>query len=228
MVDWEAVLCYAGAGAVVGGVTAVASYKITSAIKQLWSINDKKIKGGTRNSSVNDTIIDKVLRTPKTNDSLSILKSNFDQKLQFYNSLNKDATIITSTLTENIKCSKDNEIIVLLHKTLNKPVFGDLENKILEEINSHQNLTNISTTKEVINNLDICPICFQPIPQNHKHSVIDAINKVFDDEANKHIFELEQLVLDQIPTYDFSPFVKVIDAESQAKVNNLLNEINKR
>ena len=35
------------------------------------------------------------------------------------------------------------------------------------------------------------------------------------------------MVLDQIPTYDFSPFVKVIDAESQAKVNNLLNEINK-
>lgn len=200
---------------------------ILNALKAEWSINDKRIKGGTRNSSVNDTIIDKVLRTPKTNDSLSILKSNFDQKLQLYNSLNKDATIITSTLTENIKCSKDNEIIVLLNKTLNKPVFGDLENKILEEINSHQNLTNITTTKEVINNLDICPICFQPIPQNHKHSVIDAINKVFDDEANKHIFELEQLVLDQIPTYDFSPFVKVIDAESQAKVNNLLNEINK-
>lgn len=35
-VDWEVVLCYAGAGAVVGGVTAVASYKITSAIKQLF------------------------------------------------------------------------------------------------------------------------------------------------------------------------------------------------
>lgn len=36
VVDWEAVLCYTGAGAVVGGVTAVASYKITSAIKQLF------------------------------------------------------------------------------------------------------------------------------------------------------------------------------------------------
>ena len=36
LVDWEAVLCYAGAGAVVGGVTAAASFKITSAIKSLF------------------------------------------------------------------------------------------------------------------------------------------------------------------------------------------------
>lgn len=36
VVDWKAVLCYAGAGAVVGCVTATASYKITSAIKQLF------------------------------------------------------------------------------------------------------------------------------------------------------------------------------------------------
>lgn len=36
VVDWEAVLSYAGAGAVVGCVTAVASYKITSAIKSLF------------------------------------------------------------------------------------------------------------------------------------------------------------------------------------------------
>lgn len=47
LVDWNAVLCYAGAGAVVGGVTAVASYKITSAIKQLFpkSSPSNQVKG---------------------------------------------------------------------------------------------------------------------------------------------------------------------------------------
>jgi hypothetical protein len=36
VVDWEAVVCYAGAGTVVGGVTATVSFKMTTAIKQLF------------------------------------------------------------------------------------------------------------------------------------------------------------------------------------------------
>ncbi len=36
VIDWEAVLCYGTAEAVVGGVSAVASYKMTSAIKNLF------------------------------------------------------------------------------------------------------------------------------------------------------------------------------------------------
>lgn len=47
VIDWNAVLCYTGAGAAVGCVTAVASYKITSAIKQLFpkSNPSSQVKG---------------------------------------------------------------------------------------------------------------------------------------------------------------------------------------
>lgn len=49
---------------------------IINALKGDWATNDKNIKDSTRNSSVSDKIVDKILNVNKSKDSLSSLKMN--------------------------------------------------------------------------------------------------------------------------------------------------------
>ena len=81
---------------------------ILDCLKKEWAINDKLIKGNARNSSVNDSTIDKIISTTKCKDSISTLKSKFDEKLSLYNSLPKEALIINDRLCLDNKLSNDN------------------------------------------------------------------------------------------------------------------------
>lgn len=199
---------------------------IINALKGDWASNDKNIKDSTRNSSVSDKIVDKILNVNKSKDTLSSLKKKFDDKLKLYKSLPKDATVISSLLSSPLPNSNDTIIIEALNKKINQPVFGDLENKILEELNKENTFINIENTKKVIENSDICPLCFQFIEKGHKHSIIEAINKVFDDEAQNHINYLKNLNVNEIVAYDFEPFLNVVDGTVQSNINNLVNQIN--
>ena len=200
---------------------------IINTLKGDWATNDKNIKDSLRNSSVNDKVVDKILHVNKSKDSITSLKKKFDEKLKLYKSLPKDASLITSSLS--LPCIKinDSTIIEALNKKINQPVFGELENKILAELKKENSYINIERTKDVIENYDICPLCFQTIEKEHKHSIIEAINKVFDDEAQEHINILKDLIINEIVTYDFTPFLNVIDGTLQSNINNLVNQINR-
>lgn len=198
---------------------------IINVLKGDWAVNDKNIKDSTRNSPVNDKIVDKILNVNKSNDTLSSLKNKFDDKLKLYKSLPKDATLISSLLSLPLSNSNDT-IIDALNKKINQPVFGDLENKTLEELNKENSFINIENTKKVIENSHICPLCFQSIEKGHKHSIIEAINKVFDDEAQNHVNYLKKLNVNEIIAYDFEPFLNVVDGTVQSNINNLIKQIN--
>lgn len=200
---------------------------ILDCLKKEWAINDKLIKGNARNSSVNDSTIDKIISTTKCKDSISTLKSKFDEKLSLYNSLPKEALIINDRLCLDNKLSNDNYIIDLLKKEINKPIFGELENKIIDELNKKDNFVDLNNTKIVLNNSKICPLCFQSLNEDHRHLIIDAINKIFDEEANNHLNELKSIILNKISSYDFSPFLDIIDNDTKNNINKIVDEINK-
>lgn len=200
---------------------------IVNELKSEWAINDRNIKGGQRNSAVNDSTIYNILHTTKSKANISELKKTFSEKLKLYNSISKkDVSIINSTLKFVDNNSNDIDILELLQGKIAEPINGDLEEKIMFELNRKNELVNLNNTKLVINNSNTCPTCFQPLSEKYKHSIIEAINNVYNEEAKNHIQKLQSLVLSEIQPFDFTPFVEVIDGITQTKINNLVNDIN--
>lgn len=200
---------------------------IINNLKNEWASNDKSIKGSQRNTSVTGNTITKIINLSKPKNSINKLKSIFEEKLKLYKSLPTNKEIITSSLYSDWKFTSEDEIMELLAKKINQPIYGELENRIIKAMNRTENLVDIQKTENVLNNFDVCPLCFQSITTDHQHSLINAINKIFDDEAQNHIQELNSIVLSELPIYNFMSFSNVIDSSTQAKINNLVTDINK-
>ena len=199
---------------------------IINTLKNEWATNDRDIKGNSKASSVNDGIVEKILKEKKPKDNISKLKRDYIDKMALYKTLPKDSHMINSHLIINNLDVDEGKIINLLSKQINKPIIDELGEKIISELDRQNIFVNLDVTKNVISSSDICPVCFQPISNEHKSHIIEAINNIFNDEAKNHIDELDGIIIPELNRIDFTPFIDVVEGITQSEINKSIDEIN--
>ncbi len=196
-------------------------------LKDSWAIKDKEIKGNSRNSSVTETVLKNVINCKKTEKTLSSLENEFSELLKTYLSLPKNAEVINFRLKEDYMFTSDETIHSLLTKELNKPILGELEEKIMKQINNEDRIVSINDTNQLIlSTNEICPLCYQPLSNEHKQNIISAINSIFNDEAQILLDQLNKIEIAEISSEDFAIYSTAIDTELKMKINNAIQKIN--
>lgn len=196
-------------------------------LKNSWAIKDKEIKRNSRNSVVSDLVLQNIINCKKTEKNISSLENEFEENLKIYLSLPTNVEIIHTRLNDKYTFSSDTTILSLLTKELNRPILGELEEKIMTQIDSKNRIVTINETKQLISSVnEICPLCYQPLSEVHKHNIISAINNIFNEEAQILLEQLNNLEMNEIPLEDFTAYSSAIDNELKIKINETIIKIN--
>lgn len=204
-------------------------------LKKNWAIRDKEIKGHVKASRLPENLLDEIRKT--------ILSSSYKKELDSYNELIKEYNLskqynesLNNIPISSINLKQEESLMLsnLLQVNIPMPMTGELEKKVLEELNndsSGQTLNNIEALFS--SSKSYCPLCFQEISTEHKKSLRKAFNNVVNRETKEHQSSLEKSLIKEIEI-DCSIYngkLKnediLIDFEKCLNsINNLINEIN--
>ncbi len=178
-----------------------------------WAERDKKIKGNSVKSAVNDTtylhFVD--LNPSESKTDLLIL---FNEKLSELNTIRSGKSTIDNTVPSlDIKYINYNDETIhqLLTEQIEKPELSEREKKIFS-ILSKTSTNDINERLTTFKNTSIseCPYCFQPLEASYKENLIESIEKILNRTVKEHQLLLKNNIIDSIN----------IDLESYAKLDS--------
>lgn len=164
-----------------------------------WSIKDSAIKGHKTNTSVNDTVIEGIIRSI-SDKSIEELQVDFDEKYALYNKIKDGGQKHTKEIkTIPFKLGFEDELIAALARVINKPEMTDRENEIMSVVlEGHQALVEDAKERFITTDKNVCPYCFQPVSEEYKARLIKSIEKVLNKDVEMHKEELDDLKLGTI------------------------------
>lgn len=190
---------------------------IREKLKDRWASTQSKIQNTKINAKVDINLINGLLNHEDTDDSYDFLLQQLNLQLNHLDKINtlKPFNQI-SPITLSTKITYINQ---LLQKTIKEPELNERENAILTIIQkSNGQFLNQSKTFMGNDASEECPFCYQLVPHEHRHTVVDVIKKILQsDAANEHINELEALNLEPI-TLNLSIYKTLIE-------KNILNSL---
>lgn len=161
-----------------------------------WAEIDSQIKGNKIKSQVSDLIVDEIGQK-NVKESLVELQAEFNKKKDFYKKVS-DSSISFPDTVDTVKIDPDMEniIINLLAKKIDEPVLSDREKLILKAVQEGAQ-DRIEFARNVFSQEEtaICPYCYQVVTEQHKHSLIESINKVLNKDVDEHKDQLLSITI---------------------------------
>ena len=105
-------------------------------------------------------------------------------------------------------CSAAEDAFSLLAKSLNKPINDDISKRI-SDLLKNGDFTYPNTKKVVDEGMPFCPTCLRPIDDSYRELLKNAVNVVFNKDANDLQRKLSALNIDLEPEIDQSLFSKL-------------------
>ena len=140
------------------------------------------------------------------------IRECYRQKLNEYNEILKYGAKITQSIPDHFvpEDYSDSVLRDLLAVKLNKPDLSKYESRIIKEIESH--MESLQKTQQLMKSdaVQVCPLCFQAITEQHKHQMLNLINDLFNEEAEVHIDQLRSKKI-TIPDIDISALEDRLD-----------------
>lgn len=192
-----------------------------------WASRDGKLRGNTIKSKVNDTTYRKFinLSPQKTKEELLIAFSELQKKLQ---EVESGKSKITATVKSDIALTFDREYVSeLLRKKIEHPELSAREKYLLELSKKppvQGDWLSLIRTNIQKSDVTMCPFCLQDVSGDHKHDLIQSIQKLLNKDAENHKRELGGCILTPY-TFDTTPF-QLLGDEVIASVHNALDEVN--
>lgn len=192
-----------------------------------WAFRKRQIDGGQRNASVNDSVLDRIVRLTKPDSDLSALTSEFQTKLIDYQSTDNgcggklpycpDVPSWMSHFDENM-------VISLLRKPVEKPELTEREQRILSVIQS-KGLAFVKDAQHDLaaNQPELCPYCLRPITHQEIRNIGEEISAVLVDEVEAHEAELKNVLPANRQGLELGPFSESLRRE----VDSCENAFNK-
>lgn len=170
--------------------------KIIERLKSTWAERQMRIRKGEKRSPVNAKIVEEIKCISTSKHKRAEVSKKLDELILNLSNSSPNGEILP--LFDNMIAPEFNEshYISLLNQKLDKKILGELANKILE---NYRNKGNISETRQVISgSIEICPTCLQPVSQDWRKQLNNAINEVFDDTINDYSKKLSEFVFDEV------------------------------
>lgn len=201
-----------------------------------WAGREKKIKNLQNKPSVNENLIESIIKTKPT-ELESQLLIDYNDKISKIRAISLDSEEILSQLFPILVSFNRDDVNAILGEKIEKPVLNDREKNLMNVLESKYsfNLSEIKTTFEN-SETTICPFCLQDITHKHKNNICKSIEKILNDVVEKHKNNLKEYIINKIHI-DLSAFVFLneekinemnssIDALNFAidKYNNIINE----
>lgn len=156
-----------------------------------WLSREIKIKG--KNTNITESILHSIFESNISTPDRDTAVLEFD-KLTAVIASSGNGKII-EILTE-LNISKDFFIKIqnILSEQIEKPILSERDKLILEIYESKQHgFINFIKNDFISKDLMYCPYCFRSITDNEKKSIIDGIEKVLSENAQKHENELKKI-----------------------------------
>ncbi len=198
---------------------------IREKLKERWASTQSKIQNTKINAKVDNNLISNLLNHVETQERYDDLLHELKIKLTHLEKIN---TLDSFKLISSINVTTNfNFINLLLQKVITEPELNERETEILSVIReSNGQFMNQSKNFMINDEQNNCPFCYQLVPVEHKHTVLDVIRKILQTkEANEHINELESIKLDPI-TLDLSKYKTLLENDLLTSIKDLIDEYN--
>lgn len=198
--------------------------KIASELRNHWAIREQKIRGLVNKAQVKPDILQLIINGKKPSKTQKELSSDFDKLIDDIESTNENATTLPNlTITVDIKnTSFYNE---LLTRNFDKKAMTDFANSVF--VSLHDNSSKfLDVTKDMLENNDICPVCFQSVNSDYKQLLRETIDIIFDDKIEKEKEELRKEIIKPIDKPDLLIYSKHIDPNHIKELADAIDSLN--
>lgn len=192
-------------------------------LQKSWSVRQQSIKKSGARAPVRDQIIDKVIEE-KVGRKTKDIKIEFDSLLDSIEKLDENSEPI-QPLSIDFNNEDETVVVDLLNRSYDRKTFNDLSTKIIE-ITNKKGLTGF--LRESLNAKDeICPICLQPLTNEHRDHLSNAINEAFDETIKDAIKKVDSTIshLNKVEA-DLLSYSSVCDEKLLKGIEELVKEYN--
>lgn len=199
--------------------------QITSTLRQKggWAEIDSKIKGNKTNSTVNETLIDRIGAITPTGTEDDI-KKEFDKQYTIFTSTSKSSNQLREASQISVVGNLEADSEVLLDQVIQRPSLTPRESELL----SIFNVGDIISARTFLSNTSnaICPNCFQPINEDYRREVLQHIANILNREVENFQIKLKRLLQSTINLADYQCY-DVLNSSVFSKVQNAVITYNK-
>lgn len=199
-----------------------------------WAGRDRKIKGSTRNTSINDHRMEAIRATPLPEKSLIELSADFDRKLEDYLRLKDDSAhpLTAIELQDDLFVNRESleKIQKLLAKEIDSPQLSEREMRILEIAEKYGNGFVENAVRQLsTDNLGYCPYCFRDISDNYIEDIEKIVSEAFGQKVEEHQMELQNARLSEVvlDTAEYESMFPDLCRELSGTLENYNSEIRK-
>lgn len=202
-----------------------AKSSVIEILRNNWANRDKNIRGMSRNTSVNDQVIQDIVNEKRPNQTLVQLKSEYEKSYVEYQSIDSNTEKIAKISISDIQSEKEDMLTNLLEFKIAKPEGNELEDKLYKLIESGvDNYVDASYKHFYEHDESECPYCLQILNPAYKHELIGSIKNVLNQDVKNHIFDLE---LSKIEYLDIDlEYLRSFDNEKVTEILLIQKEYN--
>lgn len=193
-------------------------------LKNTWAIREQKIRNLGNRAQVKEDIIKEMLSLTKPKNGVKELSNKLDELIAKINRATNNQNKIEPLM---LSCPlKSTEFYnSLLNTTFDKKTMSEFSIKVLNSIQSHNSIY-LSQTKDVIKNDDLCPLCFQNIKKEHKETIIQILDSLFDKTIEAEIEKLKREKVEIIDCSTINAYIPFIDKEILDPFLNSIYDVN--
>lgn len=192
-------------------------------LQKSWSIRQQSIKKSNGKSPVRDQIIDRVI-DEKSGRKTKDVKAEYDPLLDSIKKLDENSETVQE-LSITFNNEDEAAVVELLNRSYDKKTISDLSMKIIE-ITNKKGLSDV-LRKSLSDKDNICPICLQPLTDDHRDHLSNAINEAFDETIKEAIKKVDSTLssLNAIEA-DLLSYSSFCDEKSLKGIEQLVKEYN--
>lgn len=190
-------------------------------LQKSWAIRQQTIRKNNVKSPVKDLTIDKVIGE-KRGRKIDDVKAAFDSLLDSIKNLNEDSELI-GLLSVGFNNEDEDTIVGILNRSYDRKTISELSAKIIE-ITNKKGL--VGTLKESLDaNDEICPICLQPLTEDHREHLSNAMDEAFDQTIKDAIKKVDSVLfgLNTLQA-DLLSYSSVCDEKQLKRIGQLIEE----
>lgn len=196
---------------------------IKDILKAGWAEDDKRLKGSSRKSSVNDAVAEWLCKlNPQTaNEQIEVEIADTEKKLA---ELDEAGEISSVPPVQPISISAFDEtaMVSLLNQIIEQPTLSEREKRILHILGHiHGRIDEVRQSFDTA--IDYCPYCFRPMTGEEKTDLIRSIEKVLNRAVDEYKTRLNGITL-CVPIFNHDLY-KTIDEPLCDEISILMEKI---
>ena len=187
-----------------------------------YAIRVSELKGNKNAARIDDEMVEHFKKIACDETKNGQIKGEFEEKKHDLERLKSIVSPVADVVGREVPLGNLEKTFSLLEKQLTKPVGGeyvDRLDRVLQHNSSEITRENVQSLAE--GNDEYCPLCLRPIGKEDKEVIIDALNVLFNEDADSLLEEIRSVTpapieLDWLGDYEEQFTKEVSDIRASA------------